>query len=68
LAVISAAFDGSTHMATKGKTQLLITFVASPDQVTKIDALVARGCPEFRGTWVTARVLVRRPPESRARV
>ena len=28
-------------MATKGKTQLLITFVASPDQVSKIDALVA---------------------------
>jgi hypothetical protein len=27
---------------------------------------LARGCPEFRGTWVTARVLVRRPPESRA--
>ncbi len=27
-----------------------------------------RGCPAFRGTWVTARVLVRRPPESRARV
>ena len=28
-------------MATKGKTQLLITFVASPDQVDKIDSLVA---------------------------
>ena len=28
-------------MATQGKTQLLITFVASPDQVGKIDALVA---------------------------
>ena len=28
-------------MATKGKAQLLITFVASPDQVDKIDSLVA---------------------------
>ena len=28
-------------MAAKGKTQLLITFVATPDQVAKIDALVA---------------------------
>lgn len=28
-------------MATKGKSQLLMTFVANPDQVGKIDALVA---------------------------
>ena len=28
-------------MATKGKAQLLITFVASPDKVDKVDALVA---------------------------
>ena len=28
-------------MATQGKTQLLITFVASPDKVDKIDSLVA---------------------------
>jgi hypothetical protein len=34
-------------MATKNKSQLLITFVASPDQVDKIDALVAS-----HGAWM----------------
>jgi hypothetical protein len=34
-------------MAAKGKTQLLITFVATPDQVAKVDALVAS-----HGTWI----------------
>ena len=34
-------------MATKGKTQLSITWVASPDQVNKIDALIAS-----HGAWM----------------
>jgi hypothetical protein len=34
-------------MATKGKAQLLITFVASPDQVQRIDSLVAS-----HGAWM----------------
>jgi len=34
-------------MATRGKAQLLITFVASPDQVHKIDPLVAS-----HGAWM----------------
>ena len=34
-------------MATKGKAQLLITFVATPDQVEKIDSLVAS-----HGAWM----------------
>jgi hypothetical protein len=34
-------------MATKSKAQLLITFVASPDQVDKIDSLVAS-----HGAWM----------------
>jgi hypothetical protein len=34
-------------MATKGKAQLLITFVATPDQVQKIDSLVAS-----HGAWM----------------
>jgi hypothetical protein len=34
-------------MATKGKTQLLITFVAVPSQVAKVDALVAS-----HGAWI----------------
>jgi hypothetical protein len=34
-------------MAYKGKTQLLITFVASPDKVAKIDHLV-----ESHGSWM----------------
>jgi len=34
-------------MATKGKAQLLITFVVSPDKVHKIDSLVAS-----HGDWM----------------
>jgi hypothetical protein len=34
-------------MANKGKTQLLITFVASPDKVSEIDRLV-----ESHGSWM----------------
>ena len=34
-------------MANKGKTQLLITFVASPDKVSEIDRLI-----ESHGSWM----------------
>ena len=34
-------------MAAKGKTQLLITFVATPDQVDELDRLVAS-----HGAWM----------------
>jgi hypothetical protein len=34
-------------MATKGKAQLLITFVVSPDEVDKVDSLVAS-----HGAWM----------------
>ena len=34
-------------MAHKGKTQLLITFIASPDKIDKIDRLV-----ESHGSWM----------------